>query len=45
MNKMNGWIEWVQAILKDINGWEGNRVIEQVRIEDMEKGAPIVDLE
>ena len=42
---LKDWRDWLEAILKEFQGWTENETVREVRIEDVELEAPIIDLE
>ena len=42
---LDDWRNWIESIMAEIQGWTENETIKEVRIEDVEPSAPIIDLE
>ena len=42
---LKDWGSWIESIMTEIQGWTENETIKEVRIEDVESDAPIIDLE
>ena len=42
---LDDWRDWVKSITTEIQGWTENQTVKEVRIEDIEPSAPIIDLE